>query len=455
MNYLVAGFIVTLFAFFVAAIKRVGSERVLLEEFAKGRGGKRLPGYSSSATHQPIVEIPWLGHAVRITNKGTGGQQSDYGTSVQLFTSFQPKSEIQVTMVSKSWDGFPNSSLKKHSLSELGELSDHYSVRSSEEMTPLLRSLLEAITPAAIELSKTGKFAILLKGTIVEVFKEGECLTEASLRDTYERALPVFQAYLNVEDNQTNPTTQIEELSEIIPVSTLEPTIPKHADTEITVDKKKIALTGEVVSWPYLSSFRSFLATVVMGSFMVFVVSLLSVLFGQFGTVPFYVPLIFLAITLIALGLHARWRCLIEMDLDAKQVTYAIGNNKRVLCSINDISFIAVDGRRKEQTAGEWWWEYAVVIVTKDGSITPIIAPVMEELAQANNNAKALAAFLDLPLIEGQKRSMLKVENDYGRGRLNISFEEKQFEMYDAWPDRGSFSLSTPRKEHHRHRVIE
>ena len=239
------------------------------------------------------------------------------------------------------------------------------------------------------------------------------------------------------------------------PNTALEPTIPKHADKELTVDKKKYLLEGKVVSWPYLSPFRRTLATIVMGCFMVFMITLFSALLGEAGAVPFWLPIVFLALTLVSAGFHSHWNCLIKMDLNTREFIYAVGNNENSLCSLDDIEFIAVDGRRKEQAAGEWWWEYVVAIVTKDGLVLPVVAPEIEELAQANNNAKALAAFLDLPLIEGQKRSMLKVENDYGRGRLNISFEEKQFEMYDVWPDFRVQYVPVTKKLENKERAIE
>ena len=455
MNYLVAGLVAILFAFFIASIKKVGGERLLLEEFAKRRGGKRLPGFAGSATHQPVVELPWNGHSIRVTNRGTGGQQSEYGTSIQLFTSFRPANEIQIAVVCKDWQTYPFSSLYKYSISEGSTLTDEYLIKSTNETSPLLSNILEAIAPSAIELAARGKYAILLKGTIVEVLKEGECTSIPALNELYEWVLPLFEAYLTVEENKRKELSAAASSTLIVAESALEPTIPKNAPKEVFVEKKRYALREEVLSWPYLSPFRSFLATVVMGTFMVFAISLLAVLLGQFGTVPFWFPFIFLALMLIAAGLHSKWRCFVEINLKSREVIYVVGNRESLLCAIDDINFIAVDGRRKEQAAGEWWWEYAVVIITWNGKVIPIVAPVMEELKETNNNARAIAAHLNLPLIEGKKRCMLKVEPDESEGRLSISFEEKQFEMYDAWPDVGSFSLSTPRDRHHQHRVIE
>ena len=235
----------------------------------------------------------------------------------------------------------------------------------------------------------------------------------------------------------------------------LEPTIPKHADKTLTVDKKKYLLEGKIIAWPYLTPFRRTLATIVMACFMVFVISLLSALLGQSGAVPIWLPIVFLVLTFISAGLHSHWDCLIKMDLNTREFTYSVGKNEKPLFSFDDIELIAVDGRRKEQAAGEWWWEYVVAIVTKDGGVVPIVAPEVEELAQTNSNAKALAAFLNLPLIEGKKRSMLKVENDFGRGRLNISFEEKQFEMYDVWPDFRAQYIPVTKKLENKERSIE
>ncbi len=230
---------------------------------------------------------------------------------------------------------------------------------------------------------------------------------------------------------------------------------PKYAPTELCIEKKVVQLDERFVQWPYYSPFRAVLATITMGSFAAFLMTLFCVLLGENGTIPFWMPILFLAAALIAGVFHANWKCHIELDKEKRTLSYFVGTKKQPLCSLDDINVIGVNGRRQEQAAGTWWWEYAVIAITWEGLTIPIIAPEVEELDKTNRNAKALAAYLDLPVIEGKKRNILHVEQDHKRGKLAFSLEERLNESYDAWPNFTPNYIPVTKKLESKERTVE